>query len=334
MYQQELNIDFDECKKFLQGPASIGLGFPGRNTLHNLKALTGETAAKLTDPNYTGDGLEEYLEDEDDYIGPEVVETLKEREDYRKLIDAVSEKRRETMEIIRKEKQDQTTLEALEKPGPLPYRKVEAPVDRRLVASGIVLVFGVIFASAVVNVLHNPHKAQTMKETVREATHTATQAVAPAPVQQASAPFALPAYTPNVHGPPNPESKRKKLVVAAAAPDPAMEVISQAIGAPTSPEVGNEEITKWLSEVKKKPDDPEVRRELSQAYLLKGDTNRSIKEFYEIMKLKTVPSNEIINYANNLAVFGNDELAKQFLRGILRSDPSRSAIRDRLSELR
>ncbi|MCA9817899.1 MAG: hypothetical protein KC652_22480, partial [Cyanobacteria bacterium HKST-UBA01] len=67
--------------------------------------------------------------------------------------------------------------------------------------------------------------------------------------------------------------------------------------------------------------------------LMKGDTTASIEQFYSLMKLRRVDSDEIIGYSNNLMVFGNKDLARQFLTNILRSDPARTEIRNRLSEM-
>ena len=329
MYAQELNIPFDEAKKFLQGPASIGLGFPGKTTLHNLKALTGE--AKLTNPDYTGDGIEEEVE-EQEYIGPEVVSEFEDRDDYRQLVDAVSEKRRETMEIIRQERQDKTTLEALKKPGPLPSRKEEFKVDKQLVAVCVVMFFGVIFASAVVNVLHNPHKAEPITKAVEKATTVATSDPAAAkPPPRGRAPYVLPSHTSTPDPPPNPRpaARRRKQQTETEL----FTQVSQTVAAPTMGDLGNDEINRWNAKLRHNPKDTFARRELAQAYLLKGDTTNAIKEFYEVMKVKNVDSDEIIAFANNLIVYGNPSISKQFLRGILRSDPTRKAIQQRLSEV-
>lgn len=332
-YEQGLSLSFDEAKKFLAGPSSIGLGFPGRNTLHNLKALTGEN--KLTDPDYQGDGLEESAE-EMEYIGPEVVSEFEDRDDYRQLVDAVSEKRRETMEVIRQERQDKQTMEALKKPGPLPSRKEEFKVDQKLIAAGVVTFFGVLFASAVVNVIHNPHKVEHVTKAMEKVANAPAEATAPAPkkVPQGRAPYVLPSSTPNPTPPANP---RRKVARGRSSPVEESQVqmprASQTVGPPVVASLGNDEISRWSQEIRKNPKNVFARRELSQAYLLKGDTNGSIKEFYQVMKLKNLSSQEIINYANNLTVYGSPEVARQFLRQILRSDPSRKAIRDRLTEI-
>ncbi|MEZ4537635.1 MAG: hypothetical protein R3D26_21955 [Cyanobacteriota/Melainabacteria group bacterium] len=40
---------------------------------------------------------------------------------------------------------------------------------------------------------------------------------------------------------------------------------------------------------------------------MKGDTTASIEQFYSLMKLRRVDSDEIIGYSNNLMVFGNKD---------------------------
>ena len=329
-YAQEVDLPFEEAQKFLAGPSSIGLAFPGRNTLHNLKALTGEN--QLTDPEYSGDGLED-----EEYISAETVSEFEDRDDFKALVENVSRKQRQTMEIREKEIQTQTNIQALKTPGPLPKRKEErSEASRPLIIAGVLLFLGVVGGATIIDLSYNPHKAENTASVVKEHVETATTTVTKKepPPSQGTAPFSLPAQSARQAPPPTLSAGDRQKREDAAAIDPVEEIAPNATAAPVSRQLGNDEVSKWSEAVRRKPGDPTARRELAQAYLLGGDTTKSIEQFYELMKMKRVKSEEIISYANNLMVFGNDELAKQFLRNILRSDPQRTAIRQRLSELR
>lgn len=341
--EQELALTFEDAKKFLTGPSTIGLAVPGRQTLNNLKALTGEESLAQPDFTWASTSLCNTYPGADltdsetptsisQTVGSRVTDA--DLEHCQKLVEAAERKKAQTIEIQLQARKTQTNLEALEKPGPLPKRQ-EKP--RQMIDKHLAVVLGgallVVVGFAVANELRiRPHVVGETTSTIRQANSTLVNQVAP-PRQQkeATAPFVFPASTPRTEPPP-PTSLPTAPAdnsVSTAPPD-----VSQTPGAPVSLSLGQDEVNRWTEEVRKNPADPKSRRELAQAYLLKGDSNSAIEQFYAVMKIKKVDSEEIIGFANNLMVFGSKDIARKFLTDVLRADPQQSEIRTRLNEMR
>ncbi|MGD9683970.1 MAG: hypothetical protein AB7W16_22610 [Candidatus Obscuribacterales bacterium] len=341
--EQELALTFEDAKKFLTGPSTIGLAVPGRQTLNNLKALTGEESLAQPDFTWASTSLcNTYptAEEPGSEMPTSISRTVGSRvtdadlEHCQKLVEAAERKKAQTIEIQLQAKQTQTNLEALEKPGRLPKRQ-EKP--HRMIDKHLAVVLGaaflVVVGFAVANeIMIRPHVVGETASTIRQANSTIVQQVAPPPEQkQQSAPFVFPTSIPRSEPPPPTSlpTAPAESVVSPVPPD-----VSQTPGAPVSVSLGQDEVNRWTEEVRKNPADPKSRRELAQAYLLGGDCNSAIEQFYAVMKTKKVDAEEIIGFANNLMVFGSKDIARKFLTDVLRADPQQKEIRARLNEMR
>lgn len=362
--QQDLNLTFEDAKRFLAGPSSIGLAVPGKTTLNNLKALTGEEALdmlsneRLTAPvqdmqpgSEEGPDLtwnrsnfcDDYSRKEHERAEAANLGKTEYIDDCKKLVQEAEKKRAQTLEIQIKEQVEQQRNTMVEKPGPLPKRQQQAkPMDVKMLTLGVVAFLGITGASMVSDYLiklqhgvaYVPPAPKSVGETLEDGRKAIEYKPEPEKVPEGTtAPFDLPAGGSNTAPPDVNHDKAKDSQDEPPPIQTTDPLISQSIGAPTSSQLGNEEVTRWVSAVTKNPQDPDARRELAQAYLMKGDTTASIEQFYSLMKLRRVESDEIIGYSNNLMVFGNKELARQFLTNILRSDPARTEIRNRLAEM-
>lgn len=116
-FEQDLNLPFDDVKRFLSGPSSIGLACPSKQTLTNLKALTVQHS-----PDFSWQSTSfstSYANGNE----PDNKTSEAQIDDCKKLVAQVDKKRTKEIEIIAKHNQTKTNLEALKKPGPLPKRK-------------------------------------------------------------------------------------------------------------------------------------------------------------------------------------------------------------------
>lgn len=356
--QQDLNLPFDDAIRFLSGPSSIGLAYPGKQTLNNLKALTGEP--ELTGPDFSWQSTsvcssyegEESSEPEVDAgnndsdsrsdsrsngAGSNLANSGSDEyiNDCKNLVESVDRKRKEILEIkIKEASQTQTRLEALN-PGPLPKRKENRQsINKVHVAAGVGALVGLIGLCVIMEsrLPDRLSEAVASAPPVEQVDSDPGYVLASDPVP-ATAPFVLPSSPPPAE-PPASTFGAANDTAQASNTQPVPAISSQNTAPPTSNEIGDAEINRWLDAVRKDPGDAKARRELAQAYLLKGDTTTSIEQFYSVMKLRKVDATEIIAYANNLMVFGSKDLSRQFLTNILRSDPSQNTIRERLAEIR
>ncbi len=179
---QELNLHFNEVKRFLIGPSSIGLARPADQSLNNLKALTlDEGKALLADRNSSVEDVqftweltnfgkacaptwettnfrktfkitEEELATTHYAVDPQLTTSGAYLTDCNELLEIVEKKRQETADVIsfqERARRSQTDLEIL-KPGPLPSRsKKEKSSTPLLVAVAVGAVMGVMGIYAV-----------------------------------------------------------------------------------------------------------------------------------------------------------------------------------------
>jgi len=353
--QQELNLHFKDVTQFLSGPSSIGLATPREHALTNLQALTVQVGPDFNWENTTLRTTEwEATSFRTTFRNPtqeipygaessESVVTGAYDRDCNKLIEAADRKRTETIEVMKLQaKKTQNELQVLT-PGPLPSRKKKSkPLNPVLVVAAV----GALLGAVGFGVLTNSTQSQQFNEVV--AAPVVAEAVAPvaqeAPKETAEPTGAAPFKFPNSTVP-NPAAS----ATGSSAPaeeteeEPTVEEPSSVAPIPVAPptystaaapSIGNTEAAKWMEAVRANPSDANARRELAQAYLLKGEANNSIEQFYAVMRLRKVDSSEVISYADNLIIFAGKDVARQFLSDVLRSDPSNSAIRERLSTMR
>jgi hypothetical protein len=360
---QDLNLSFDDVKKFLNGPSQIGLACPADQVLRNLRPS--QNAGKATsvptgmfDWETTGFRTT-YDEAADPNSDPDAYEVAPQREIYESyvhdcnlILEAIKEKRQEEIDVIHvlsQPRKTQTEID-LAKPGPLPSRKakVTIKIEPMWVVAGACLVLGLGGFSMLshahssgnlslgTNGVDDPYALETA-QIASTPTPPPEKPGQPKPAAAGTAPFALPSSTSNP--PPNPtpaaetdDSSSDAPPIVEEPPAP-MRGASTLAPAPAASAAGNEEVNRWVEAVRKKPGDVSARRSLAYSYLVAGNSPSAIEQFYAVMKMERVDSTEIIEFADNMTAFCGRNNAKQFLTDILRADPGQTAVRQKLSTL-
>jgi hypothetical protein len=363
--QQDLNLTFEDVKRFIGGRNSIGLANTAEQVLKNFRP--GQNAHKAnTVP--TGDFDWEttgFRTKFDDIVGDVEYEPIAQpidREIYESymndcnlILEAIKEKRTEEIEMLHvlSEPSKRAQEEALLKPGPLPTRKKKSTIKIEpmwvVAAACVVLGFGGFTMFSQNAMIMRNDAAQT----------AAAPEPAPAPADQAgggaqetakatptaagTAPYAFPAQS--TSPPPNPappeqpvdstadSSAEDDASSLAPAPTPVLAGSPNLAPAPAASAAGNDEVVRYSDAVRKNPGDISARRSLAYAYLVAGNAPASLEQFYTVMKVQKVDSSEIIEYADNMMAFCGRAAAKQFLTDMVRIDPNSTVLRQKLQSM-
>ncbi len=353
---QDLNLKFDEAKRFLQGPSSIGLASPAEHVLSNIRpkptvdGLAWESTNLRATFETTSESGEQVVEPEPYASTP--ADSGVYMHDCNALLDAIVEKRKEEMFVTDQPRRTATDLPLLA--GPLPSRKREKnTLGIVVLAVAVSLVLGLAGYSSL-KPSHHQAIAEQAAPYIAAAEQASTDAQQTSAVgvvanganppveetpQTGSAPYSFPSSSQQTSPPPNPAPPAAPEAQAKAeAPEPgAPALIPATASVPIAHAVsnphGNQEVLRCSDLVRANPGDPKARTSLAYAYLQIGDANNSIKQFYSAMKMTRVETNDILQYADNMVVFCGRGAAKQFLSDVLRSDPGQSAVRERLNTL-
>lgn len=336
--QQELNLHVNELKTFLSGPASIGLALPTEQALAKLQQQSSahsvfgwETTEFRSSYDSTEDVVESYEQARQQHGSDAYVD------DCNRLLEQVDKKRTEEIHVLNAPRKTQTDMQALVA-GPLPSRKKKKAVkiDPIWVIAAATVVFGGVGFTMFSQSAHSTSMFQ-------EPLMATAEEPAPAPVAEKKdeakpgmAPYALPNsaavnQTPPPAPAPEPEPEPEPELIAEEVPPMPSGDLAPAAPAPSPG--SNQEVLRWVDSVRRNPRDVNARRELAYAYLIAGDPNMAIEQFYTVMKMQRLDSQDIITFANNLMAFSGRDRAKQFLGDVLRADPSQAAIRERLAAL-
>ncbi len=344
-FEQDLGLSFNDVRRFLSGPSSIGLAFPSTQTLETSQKILIEPEAPST--SFQWESTSFYRSCRSKTLTHAGVEANS--EDYRdckKLIDAVGRKRSQTLETLVKIKQTQTDLEALKNPGELPKRQEKRePLNITPIVIGIAVVMMLIgFASLVEYVVRQANEGTTFTP-VEETSSVPASASKTEKTSKGAAPYALPSgHTQNNAPPAVPsdgvaDSTADPNAVDPAASDTASdnmpaETYVPPVAVHTPRPSADPELIRCLDSVRKDPSSATARKQLAHAYLVNRDVANSIEQFHAMMRLRQVQASEITGYADSLYVFGGKDAAMRFLGDILRRDPSQSTIRAKMADLR
>lgn len=337
---QELNLNIEDAKTFLSGTTSIGLALPAEQALSNLR----QHHAKKTDEfswektnfrvSYNDSEATEELYNSNYGIEDSGVYL----QDCNRLLETESRRRTEELAVLTNTRQPfhETPLVA----GPLPQRKQDGvKLDKRWVYLGALVIMGLVGFSVLSGTNHS-----SLQEAAVVATQTVTQPItspAPKPPEaEGRAPFAFPSTAAPATAPANyggsaaaESSEEEPAATQPTVEEPVAPVASNVPAPPAPAPSANQEVTRWMDKVRSNPGDANARKELSFAYLVAGDPNSSIEQFYAAMKLQKMESSDIITFANNLQAFAGRDRSRQFLLDVLRMDPMQAEVRERLNSL-
>lgn len=359
--QQDLNLTFEDVKRFIGGHNSIGLANTAEQVLKNFRP--GQNAHKANtvptgDFDWETTGFRTKFDDivgDADYepiaqpIDREIYESY--MSDCNLILEAIKEKRTEEIEMfhVLSEPSKRAQEEALLKPGPLPTRKKKTVLKIEpmwiVAAACVVLGFGgfTMFSQNAMIMRNDAAQTAATEAPADQVVASAQEPAKPTPSASGTAPYAFPNQS--TSPPPNPapaepppdtssdSSSEDDAASLGPAPAPVSAGSANLAPAPAASAAGNDEVMRYSDAVRKNPGDIGARRSLAYAYLVAGNAPASLEQFYTVMKVQKVDSSEIIEYADNMMAFCGRSAAKQFLTDMVRIDPNSTVLRQKLQSM-